>query len=159
MSSCLFFGRILGSTGGWPDDELANTAKAHVGGVVFNQAGQVLLIEPKNHFDGYVWTFPKIRRRANESLDVTALRATKEKGGVEPVTVDHLDHTYGGTAGGSMSFYSVMVHNDRQSIPTSSHVASTIWAKPDEARGLIKKTAILRGGIETCSFSGVRLRS
>ncbi|MGH9919477.1 MAG: hypothetical protein ACRD6W_11505, partial [Nitrososphaerales archaeon] len=46
----------LHETGIWPI-----ASKSRYGGVVFNLAGAVLLREPKNHFDDYVWTFPKGR--------------------------------------------------------------------------------------------------
>ena len=46
--------RDLGVEGIWPA-----SAKARYGGVIFNSRGEVLLREPTNHYDGYVWTFPK----------------------------------------------------------------------------------------------------
>ncbi|MGH9919337.1 MAG: NUDIX hydrolase, partial [Nitrososphaerales archaeon] len=47
-------GRDLHAEGAWP-----KAAMRRYGGVIFNSDGQVLLREPKDHFDGYVWTFPK----------------------------------------------------------------------------------------------------
>src|ERR1019366_5421089 len=32
------------------------------GGILFNEKGQVLLREPKGHYDGYHWTFAKGRQ-------------------------------------------------------------------------------------------------
>ena len=37
------------------------------GGVVINAAGRLLLREPKNHYDGYVWTFPKGKPEPSET--------------------------------------------------------------------------------------------
>jgi len=59
------------------------TLKKAFGGVVMNAAGQVLLKEPTNHFDAYVWTFPKGRPNPGESPETTALREVREETGVE----------------------------------------------------------------------------
>ncbi len=36
------------------------------GGVVIKAAGRLLLREPKGHYDGYVWTFPKGKPEPSE---------------------------------------------------------------------------------------------
>ena len=53
------------------------------GGVVIDEAGRVLLREPKNHFDYYVYTFPKGRPDEGESPEQAALREVREETGVE----------------------------------------------------------------------------
>jgi len=53
------------------------------GGVVCDEFGYMLLREPKDHFGGYVWTFPKGVPRSGESPQQTALRKVLEETGVE----------------------------------------------------------------------------
>ena len=56
------------------------------GGVVINDQGEILLREPRNHFDGYVWTFPKGRpekeQRPGETPEETAFREVLEETGI-----------------------------------------------------------------------------
>ena len=61
------------------------------GGVVIDEAGRVLLREPKNHFDYYVYTFPKGRPDEGESPEQAALREVREETGVEAVSVCWVD--------------------------------------------------------------------
>jgi ADP-ribose pyrophosphatase YjhB (NUDIX family) len=56
--------------------------KVAYGGVVFDDDGWVLLREPKNHFDGYVWTFPKGRPNLGGNPEEAALREVLEETGV-----------------------------------------------------------------------------
>lgn len=51
------------------------------GGVLLNAEGQVLLREPTNHFDGYVWTFAKGRPELGDEPEQTALREVREETG------------------------------------------------------------------------------
>lgn len=53
------------------------------GGVVINDAGCVLLREPRNHFAGYHWTFAQGRPEGDEGLNETAAREILEETGVE----------------------------------------------------------------------------
>lgn len=53
------------------------------GGVLVNAAGQVLLKEAANHFDGYVWTFAKGRPNPGEKPEETALREVREETGID----------------------------------------------------------------------------
>ena len=46
--------------------KLATKGMAY-GGVVINRQGKLLLREPLNHFEGYVWTFPKGSRSCRHS--------------------------------------------------------------------------------------------
>ena len=52
------------------------------GGVVVDPAGRILLREVKNHYDNYVWTFPKGRPEKGETPRQTAQREVKEETGV-----------------------------------------------------------------------------
>jgi ADP-ribose pyrophosphatase YjhB (NUDIX family) len=57
------------------------------GGVVIDEGGRALLREPANHYDRYVWTFPKGRPNAGESPEETAIRETCEETGFVPEIV------------------------------------------------------------------------
>ena len=51
------------------------------GTVVIDPMGRVLLREPSNHYDGYVWTFPKGGADPGETGEQVALRETEEETG------------------------------------------------------------------------------
>lgn len=51
------------------------------GGVVVDAEGRVLLREPKGHYGGYVWTFPKGRQDRGETPTEAALREVCEESG------------------------------------------------------------------------------
>lgn len=57
--------------------------KIAYGGVVFDEAGLVLLRKPKGEYDGYKWTFPKGRPDPGESPEAAALREVFEESGVK----------------------------------------------------------------------------
>ena len=50
------------------------------GGIVCDEFGYVLLVEPQDHFGGYTYTFPKGKPRLGESPQQTALRKVREEG-------------------------------------------------------------------------------
>lgn len=68
-------------------DTIPEGKKVAYGGVVFDPEGRVLLREPKNHFDGYVWTFAKGRPELGETPQATALREVKEETGVDATLI------------------------------------------------------------------------
>src|SRR3712207_8188058 len=49
------------------------------GGVVMDDAGRVLVREPRNHFSGYVWTFPKGHPDPGETPEEAARREVFEE--------------------------------------------------------------------------------
>ena len=49
------------------------------GGVLVCEDGKILLREPKSHYGGYVWTFPKGGAEAGESATEAALREVQEE--------------------------------------------------------------------------------
>lgn len=53
------------------------------GGVVIRDDGFVLIREPSNHYDGYVWTFPKGGVDDGESDEEGALREVLEETGIQ----------------------------------------------------------------------------
>ena len=56
-----------------PDYSPSAEAQAY-GGVLLRNTGHILLREPTNHFDGYVWTFAKGKPDPGETSETTALR-------------------------------------------------------------------------------------
>lgn len=53
------------------------------GGVLINDRGEVLLREPTNHFNGYVWTWPKGQPDEGDSPETCALREVLEETGYQ----------------------------------------------------------------------------
>lgn len=76
------------------------------GGVLINAQGQVLLREPSNHFDGYVWTFAKGKPDPNEQPAETALREVYEESGIRAKIIDVLPGVF--NSGHSSSAFFVM---------------------------------------------------
>jgi 8-oxo-dGTP pyrophosphatase MutT (NUDIX family) len=114
--------------------------KVAYGGVIFDAEGRVLLREPKNHFDGYVWTFPKGRPDPGETPEAAALREVKEETGVVAVICFPIPNEFVG--GTTINRYFVMttevgggyVHEN------DPETASIRWASIEEARKLIELT-------------------
>lgn len=69
------------------------------GGVVVDSLGRLLLRSPTNHFDGYVWTFPKGRPEPDESPEQTALREVLEETGVHGEIIAKLQGSFRGGTG------------------------------------------------------------
>lgn len=109
------------------------------GGVVINSAEQVLLVEPKNHFDGYVWTLPKGRPKPGERPEQTASREVREETGEAVSIIGKVPGLYAG--GTTINQYFLMRDCGMKNI-LSDHkeIASCRWASYSEARSLIRKT-------------------
>jgi len=109
------------------------------GGVVINSAEQVLLVEPKNHFDGYVWTFPKGRPESGERPEETALREVREETGELVGIVGEVPGRYAG--GTTINQYFLMRDCGMKNI-LSEHkeISSCRWARYSEARSLLRRT-------------------
>lgn len=114
--------------------------KAAYGGVIFDAEGKLLLREPKNHFDGYVWTFAKGRPAAGETPEQTAQREAREETGVEATIIDRLPGEYRG--GTSLNRYFLMQAPAGSGgvKPGDKETASIRWVAVDEAAKLIQQT-------------------
>lgn len=114
--------------------------KVAYGGVVFDPEGRVLLREPRNHFDGYVWTFPKGRPDPGESPEATALRETFEETGVQ-ATIDRA--IPGEFPGGTTinRYFLMSAPLESGAVPDNDPETQAIrWVAPAEAMRMIGMT-------------------
>jgi 8-oxo-dGTP pyrophosphatase MutT (NUDIX family) len=116
--------------------------KLSYGGVIFDEQGRVLLREPTNHFDGYVWTFPKGKVDAGEHPVDAALREVKEETGHEGGILGLVP---GGFKGGTGTNYYFIMRSKADLGKTDAETAATRWATIDEARALIAQTTNAKG--------------
>lgn len=116
-------------------------AKAY-GGILLTSTGKVLLREPANHWDGYVWTFAKGTPDPGESPVETALREVREETGYPVEIVDVLPGVFHSGWGGSVYF--LMRHTGEQS-PPHWETQSTRWTDFDRAASLISKSTNVKG--------------
>jgi 8-oxo-dGTP pyrophosphatase MutT (NUDIX family) len=131
--------RDLDVEGIWP-----SSSKARYGGVLFNGDGEILLREPMNHYDNYVWTFPKGAPEAGESSAETALREVLEETGFRPRIVGHLASGFSGTSTGWVAYFYLMVDLtgtvNEATVAANGETASVRWADREAASSLISKT-------------------
>jgi 8-oxo-dGTP pyrophosphatase MutT (NUDIX family) len=113
------------------------------GGVLINSEGKVLLREPKGHFDGYVWTFPKGKVDGPEDHgEPCALREVLEETGFQAEVIAKLPGSYKG--GTSRTEFFLMRPKDNP-VAFDMETQSIRWVTFDEARELIGKTTNLGG--------------
>lgn len=120
-----------------------NVAKASAyGGVLLTRTGQILLREPSNHFDGYVWTFAKGRSGSEDMPEQTALREVQEETGYEAEVVGVLSGVFlGGTTSNA---YFVMRHFGPQG-RFDWETQGTRWVSFEDAKQLICLTTNPKG--------------
>jgi ADP-ribose pyrophosphatase YjhB (NUDIX family) len=78
--------------------------------VVFDDQGHVLLREPRDHYEGFVWTFAKGKCLADEHPVDAARRSTAEECGIWDGSIDIIGLVPGmfsGTSSGSDNYYFV----------------------------------------------------
>ncbi len=107
------------------------------GGVVLSSTGLILLREPMNHYDGYVWTFAKTRVSEGETPEQTAYRAVRSGFATNAKAVGVLPGEYMG--GTSLSAFFLMLPQLNHGT-LNEHTQATCWANFDQARVLIGKT-------------------
>ncbi|WPL79508.1 NUDIX hydrolase [Bordetella hinzii] len=120
-------------------------SKKAYGGVIFDSNGLVLLREPKSHFDGYVWTFPKGRTDPGETAEQTALREVKEETGVDATIVSLLPGEYLGGTSVTRYFQMTAEVGAGGVAPDDKETASVKWMTPAEARQHIMQTTNTTG--------------
>jgi ADP-ribose pyrophosphatase YjhB (NUDIX family) len=113
------------------------------GGILINAMREVLLIEPLNHFGGYVWTFPKGRPDPGETAEQAALREVLEETGYEAQIVQALPMPFAGSTTSTAYFLMQPVGSPT---PFKSEETNTIrWASLTEAQDLVSLTKIENG--------------
>jgi len=111
--------------------------KRSFGGVVINERKEVLLVEPRNHFDGYVWTFPKGRSDHGEEPDSAASREVFEETGIEAKIINKLPGSFAG--GTTANTYYLMAPLSEKG-EFDKETQAICWATKEEAEELINKT-------------------
>lgn len=112
------------------------------GGVVFDGAGRVLLVEPKGHFDGYVWTLPKGRPEPGEDAEQAAVREVLEESGVQARVVAPIPGVYEGGTTLNLYFLMALVADTGR---VGEESQSRRWATPAEAEQLLGLTRNAKG--------------
>lgn len=107
------------------------------GGVLVDAAGRVLLREPKGHFGGYVWTFPKGNPDKSETPDQTALREVREETGYRARIVAPIEQVFAGTTSTSAFF---LMEPMGEPGPPDAETAAVRWVPFAEAPALIGQT-------------------
>jgi 8-oxo-dGTP diphosphatase len=105
--------------------------------VIFNSEGKVLLREPKDHFDGYHWTYPKGRADHGESPEEAALRETREETGIEAEIIAPIPGSFEGGTSDNKFFLMrpIKEHGDYHWETDNIH-----WADPEEAKEMIQQS-------------------
>lgn len=114
------------------------------GSVMFDKDGKVLMVEPKNHFGGYAWTFPKGGKAPGEHPAHAAMRETLEESGLTGGIIGHLHGGYPTDL--STTHYYVMQHSGKSHPERMNNETQTVkWATPEEAHDLIMQTPNVPG--------------
>lgn len=112
------------------------------GGVLIRASGHILLREPTNHFDGYVWTFPKGKPDPDETPETTALREVLEETGYQAEILGVLPGVF--CSGLSSNAYYVMrTVGEQGSFQWETH--STQWVDFKEAAVLLSTSLNKKG--------------
>jgi 8-oxo-dGTP pyrophosphatase MutT (NUDIX family) len=108
------------------------------GGVLVGPDRKVLVREPKGHFGGYVWTWPKGTPDKGETPEQTALREVREETGVRGKIVGALPLAYKGTGSSTTAFY-LMVPEGEPGKFKKDETIQVRWVTFAEAAELFKE--------------------
>jgi ADP-ribose pyrophosphatase YjhB (NUDIX family)/glycerol-3-phosphate cytidylyltransferase-like family protein len=129
----------IGQTAGWLPKKAQYQIQKAYGGVVFDKEGKVLIVEPLDHFDNTVWTFPKGKADPGESPEACAMREIREETGVPATVVGKIPGSYKGST--SITEYFLMRANDGQEhTEHDAETASVKWVFPQEAAKYLSMT-------------------
>lgn len=118
-----------------------NKADAY-GGILLTRNGQILLREPTNHYDNYVWTYAKGKPGKGDSPEETALREVREETGYAAEIIGVLSGVF--KSGNSSTAFFIMRHIGPQGRP-DWETQATRWVSFAEAEKLIGKTTKIQG--------------
>lgn len=124
---------------------ISSTLALAFGGVVIRADGRVLLREPRNHYDRYVWTFAKGRPNSGESGEAAALREVLEETGLAARIVSPIPCDF---AGGTTSNHYYLMEEADPGAPLLQHdheTSAVKWATFEEAKVLIGMTTNPKG--------------
>lgn len=116
--------------------------KKSFGAVVFDEQGRILLREPANHYDNYVWTFAKGKIDASESPLQCAIREVREETGVTFEAVGTIKGSHKGGSGQNNYFLGRATKSTGVLDAETSRIR---WVGWDEAEDLIKQTTNATG--------------
>ncbi|WP_168124010.1 NUDIX hydrolase [Paenibacillus sp. HB172176] len=113
------------------------------GGIVFNNAGQVLMRSPLGQWGGYVWTFAKGGTDINDrSPEDTALREVKEETGYECKILKAIPGEFKSETCVT-KYYLMQPINDQSEFDKETQEVK--WVTIEEAFELIKMTKTIIG--------------
>ncbi len=119
------------------DKAAAGKLRPAYGGVVVDGKGRLLLAEPKDHFDGTVWTWPKGRPEAGESAEQAAVREVEEETGVYAEAISQIAGLYPGSVT-TTSYFLMKKLSDGGHF--CEETASVRWASVSEAAELLSES-------------------
>jgi 8-oxo-dGTP pyrophosphatase MutT (NUDIX family) len=123
------------------DWNFKTSQKVAYGGVLIATDGRLLLREVANHYDGYIWTFPKGRPDPGEAPRKTAFREVVEETGVDARILTPISGEFAGDS--TLNRYFLMTVDERavKLDFVCDETAGLGWAWPQEARELIAQTS------------------
>lgn len=107
------------------------------GGVLFDDRGRVLLVEPAGHYDNTVWTWPKGKPSGETTAEAVALREVREETGYHAQVLARVPGSWRGTTGHTVYF---VMRPIGPPVTTCDEIALTRWVAPAEAPSLIQQT-------------------
>jgi 8-oxo-dGTP pyrophosphatase MutT (NUDIX family) len=126
---------------GWTEPA-GGSGKVSYGVVIVDDNGNVLLREPSNHYDNYVWTHAKGKQEPGYTPYETALKEAKEETGHD---VEIIGLVPGAYQGGSGTTYYLLGKAKGKPGPTDTETQQIKWFNPDEAKEAIKQTTNDKG--------------
>ena len=121
---------------------MAYPLRRAAGGVVIDADGLVLVREPANHFDNYVWTFPKGGVDEGETDEQGALREVLEETGIQAEVVAPIPGEWQG--GTTVNRYFLMRPTGATGV-MDDETQAIAFATYEEAKALISKTTNMKG--------------